>query len=49
LLPAAGAAALTNQSTKAAFRKVFTQIVDRIPGDPWVRVEEMKDRFGIVP
>jgi predicted nucleotidyltransferase component of viral defense system len=49
LLPAAGAAALTNQSTKEAFRKVFTQIVDRIPGDPWVRVEEMKDRFDIVP
>jgi predicted nucleotidyltransferase component of viral defense system len=49
LLPAAAAAALTNQSTKEAFRKVLTQIVDRIPGDPWVRVEEMKDRFGIVP
>ena len=48
LLPAA-AAALTDRSTKEAFRKVFTQIIDQIPGDPWVRLEEMKGRFGIAP
>ncbi len=47
LLPAAQAVLLTDDSTKAAFTKVFTQIVNLIPGDPWVRVAEMNERFGL--
>ena len=33
---------------KAAFAKVFYRYVVLIPGDPWARSEEMKERFGIV-
>lgn len=47
LLPAEQALLLTDDSTKVAFAKVFTQIVDLIPGDPWLRVNEMNERFGI--
>lgn len=47
LLPAAQALLLTDESTKAAFAKVFTQIIDLIPGDPWVRVAEMNARFAL--
>jgi predicted nucleotidyltransferase component of viral defense system len=47
LLPAAQAVLLTDEATQAAFIKVFTQIVDLIPGDPWVRVAEMNKRFGL--
>ena len=47
LLPAAQSDLLTDNSTKVAFRKVFTQIIDLIPGDPWVRLAEMNERFGL--
>ena len=47
LLPAAQSELLTDDSTKVAFRKVFTQIIDLIPGDPWVRLAEMNERFGL--
>ncbi|KAB2688937.1 nucleotidyl transferase AbiEii/AbiGii toxin family protein [Brucella tritici] len=47
LLPAAQAEGLTDASTKAAFARVFENVVVRIPGDPWVRTDEMKDRFGL--
>jgi Nucleotidyl transferase AbiEii toxin, Type IV TA system len=47
LLPAAQSDLLTDDSTKVAFRKVFTQIIDLIPGDPWVRLAEMNERFGL--
>ena len=47
LLPANLAALLTDESTKASFSKVFTQLIDRLPGDPWVRLSEMKARFGV--
>jgi hypothetical protein len=33
---------------KAAFVKVFSRFVVLIPGDPWARSEEMKERFEIV-
>ena len=47
LLPAAQAEALTEESTAASFRRVFTILVDRLPGEPWGRTAAMKERFGI--
>ncbi len=47
LLPAVQAEALTEESTAELFRRVFTALVDRLPGDPWARTPEMKKRFGI--
>ena len=46
LLPAAQAEALTEESTAASFRRVFTILVDRLPGEPWGRMPVMKERFG---
>ena len=48
LLPAAQAEALTEESTADWFRRVFTTLVDRLPGEPWVRTTAMKERFGIL-
>ena len=47
LLPAAQAGALSEESTAASFRRVFTLLVDRLPGEPWGRMAAMKERFGI--
>ena len=47
LLPAGEAEALTEEATADWFRRVFTMIVDRLPGEPWVRTPAMKERFGI--
>ena len=47
LLPAARAEALTEESTEEAFRLVFMNLVDRLPGEPWGRMAAMKQRFGI--
>ena len=47
LLPAAQADALTEESTAESFRRVFTTLVDRLPGEPWRMTQAMKGRFGI--
>ena len=47
LLPAAQVQAWTQESTEEAFRRVFADLVDRLPGDPWARTPVMKERFGI--
>ena len=47
LLPAVQAEALTEESTAGSFRRVFTALVDRLPGEPWGRTPAMKERFGI--
>lgn len=47
LLPAARAEALTEESTAEAFRRVFTILVDQLPGEPWRRAPTMKQRFGV--
>ena len=39
--------ALTEESTAESFRRVFTTLVDRLPGEPWGRTPAMKERFGI--
>ena len=47
LLPAAQAEALTEATTADSFRRVFTMLIDRLPGEPWGRTQAMKERFGI--
>ena len=47
LLPAARAEALAEEATADWFRRVFTMIVDRLPGEPWGRTPAMKERFRI--
>ena len=47
LLPAARAGALTAAARAESFRRVFTALVDRLPGEPWARTGTMKTRFGI--
>jgi predicted nucleotidyltransferase component of viral defense system len=48
LLAAAEAARLTDDAMKGAFAKIFTRFIVLIPGDPWVRSDEMKERFAVV-
>lgn len=47
LLPAAQAETLTEEATADSFRRVFTILVDRLPGEPWGRTQAMKERYGI--
>ena len=47
LLPAAQAETLTEESTMDSVRRVFTILVDRLPGEPWGRTQAMQERFGI--
>ena len=47
LLPAAQVEAWTEESTEEAFRRVFTTLVDRLPGEPWAKTPAMKASFGI--
>ena len=47
LLRADQVEALTEESTVESFRRVFTILVDRLPGEPWGRTPAMKERFGI--
>lgn len=47
LLPAAQAEELTEEATRSQFSEVFTRFIDRLPGNPWARTDEMKERFGL--
>ena len=47
LLPVAQAEALTEDATADSFRRVFTMLIDRLPGEPWGRTQAMKERFEI--
>lgn len=47
LLSAEQAEAVDEAFTAKAFRQVFTTFIDQLPGEPWARTGEMKDRFGI--
>lgn len=47
LLRADQVEALTEESTAESFRRVFTTLVDRLPGEPWGRTPAMKERLGI--
>jgi predicted nucleotidyltransferase component of viral defense system len=47
LLPGPEAEKLTEESTKELFVNVFSKFIERIPGDPWARADEMKKRFQL--
>jgi hypothetical protein len=47
LVSAQMAASLDDEFTKRAFLRVFSGFIVRMPGDPWVKSEEMKERLGI--
>ena len=47
LLSAENAQTLDERSTAMAFRSVFTELVDRLPGNTWAKTEAIKQRFGI--
>ena len=47
LLPADQAEALTEETAADSFRRVFTMLIDRLPGEPWGRTQAMKERFGV--
>jgi predicted nucleotidyltransferase component of viral defense system len=47
LLPAQAAEHMTEATVADSFRRVFTMLVDRLPGEPWGRLSEIKERFGI--
>ena len=46
LLPVAHVEARTDASTAESIRRVFTALVDRLPGEPWERAPALKERFG---
>lgn len=48
LLSAKEAAKLDQAATKRAFEKVFSQFIVRIPGEPWARTEEMKQKLNVL-
>jgi hypothetical protein len=35
------------QEIRRAFQRVFTVIIGALPGEPWARTAEMKERFRI--
>lgn len=47
LLSAAQSETLTEEATTGSFRRVFTILVDRLPGEPRGRAQATKERFGI--
>lgn len=47
LVSADQAALLTDEAAKAAFARVLSEVIEFIPGEPWARVPEMRERFGI--
>lgn len=47
LLSTDRARALTDETLKAAFVRVMSELIDRIPGDEWVKAGEMRKRFGV--
>ncbi|MER8460730.1 nucleotidyl transferase AbiEii/AbiGii toxin family protein [Mesorhizobium sp. M0854] len=47
LLPAEAAEHMTEAATADSFRRVFMMLVDRLPGEPWARLSEIKERFRI--
>lgn len=47
LLSAEKAQALDEKATAAAFERIFTELVDRLPGNTWAKAEAIKQRFNI--
>lgn len=49
LLSADAALRLDDDAIKRTFEKVFASFIQRLPGDPWAKSEEMKQRFNVSP
>ncbi len=47
LLPANEAEILDDDSIAESFRRVFTMLVDQLPGEPWAKTAAIKERFDI--
>lgn len=47
LLPPDRAEELTEEATRAAFKRVFVELVALMPGEPWVRTPDMIERFDL--
>ena len=47
LLAASDAPRLNDETLKTAFTKIFSRFIVLIPGGPWQRSDEMKERFGV--
>lgn len=47
LLAPVEAERLTDDTMKAAFLSVFTGLVEQLPGNPWVRTDEMTEHFEL--
>jgi len=47
LLPAAQAELISDELTLISFRRVFETFIDRLPGNPWARADEMRERFKL--
>ncbi|MBE7539427.1 MAG: nucleotidyl transferase AbiEii/AbiGii toxin family protein [Opitutaceae bacterium] len=48
LLSAQAAQDLDEAATKRMFERVFSKVIVRIPGKPWARSDEMKERLGVL-
>ncbi|MHC8510061.1 MAG: nucleotidyl transferase AbiEii/AbiGii toxin family protein [Rhodospirillales bacterium] len=47
LLPAEQAAQWTEAAMAEAFQNVFTRLIVRLPGEPWAKTPEMKEKFSL--
>lgn len=47
LLPAEQAEVLDERAVKVAFAAVYQRLIERMLGNPWLRVGEMQERFGL--
>lgn len=47
LLSADQAETLTEEVTMRAFERIFLELIDLIPGEPWAKTDDVKKRFGI--
>ena len=47
LVSAEAAARLSDESTKEAFLKVFSNFIVWMPGNAWAKTDEMRQRFGM--
>ena len=45
---AAQAELISDESTLLSFRRVFETFIEQLPGDPWARAGEMKERFKLL-
>ena len=47
LVPAVRAETLNEETTKDAFRRVLSELIDLIPGEDWKETPDMIERFAL--